>query len=319
MTGNVLLPHILDAIGHTPLVELSRITRGLDGRLFAKLENMNPGCSKKDRIARQIIDDAERGGRLRPGQTVVELTSGSTGIGLAMVCAVKGYPFVAVMSKGNSIERAVMMRAFGAEVVLVDQCPGSPPGQVSGEDLARVEEETQRIVQARQAFRADQFNNPSNTRAHEEGTGEEIWQQSTGAVTAFVDFAGTGGTFAGCARALKKHNPNIRCYVVEPAGAPFLSGQPVTNQNHQIQGGGYAMPLPLLDPDLVTGYVSVSDDQAVATARRLAREEGIFAGFSSGANVAAALELLQGREKGANIAVLINDTGLKYMSTHLFD
>lgn len=320
MTDNgLLMPHILDAIGNTPLVELSRITRGLEGRIFAKLEYLNPGFSKKDRIARQIIEDAERDGRLQPGQTVVELTSGSTGIGLAIVCAVKGYPFVAVMSKGNSVERAVMMKAFGAEVVLVEQCPGSLPGQVSGEDLARVEEETQHIVRERRAFRSDQFNNPSNVRAHEHGTGEEIWRQSTGCVDAFVDFAGTGGTFAGCARALKNHNPNIRCYVVEPVGAPFLAGRPVTDPNHKIQGGGYAMPLPLLDRSIVTGYVTVSDAQAVATARALARVEGIFAGFSSGANVAAALELLKGKEKGKNIAVLINDTGLKYMSNRLFE
>ena len=249
----------------------------------------------------------------------MELTSGSTGIGLAMVCAVKGYPFVAVMSQGNSVERAVMMKAFGAEVVLVAQCPGSLPGQVSGEDLARVEEEAQRIVRERCAFRADQFNNPSNARAHELGTGEEIWRQSAGRVDAFVDFAGTGGTFAGCARVLKNHNPNIRCYVIEPAGAPFLAGKPVTDPGHKIQGGGYAMPLPLLDRSLVTGYVTVSDAEAVATVRDLARREGIFAGYSSGANVAAALALLRDKERGKNIAVLINDTGLKYMSNQLFE
>ncbi|MDI3522722.1 MAG: cysteine synthase, partial [Bacillota bacterium] len=156
-----LLPSVVEAIGETPLVDLERLVRahGLTGHIYAKLEYLNPGYSKKDRIALQIIEEAERSGALKPGQTVVELTSGNTGTGLAIVCAVKGYKFVAVMSKGNSPERARMMRALGAEVVLVDQAPGSPAGQVSGEDLALVEQETERIVQERGAFRADQFNN----------------------------------------------------------------------------------------------------------------------------------------------------------------
>src|SRR5512140_3007590 len=157
-----LLPSVVEAIGSTPLVELSRITKGLEGRILAKLEYLNPGFSKKDRIARQIIEDAERDGRLRPGQPVVELTSGNTGTGLAIVCGIKGYPFVAVMSRGNSAERARMMAALGAEVVLVGQAPGSIAGQVSGEDLERVEAETQRIVRARGAFRADQFRMAGN-------------------------------------------------------------------------------------------------------------------------------------------------------------
>src|SRR5512147_1831941 len=149
---DAVLPSVLDAIGETPLVDLSRITRGIEGRILAKLEYLNPGFSKKDRIARQIVEDAEADGSLRPGQTVVELTSGNTGTGLAIVCAVKGYPFVAVMSRGNSPERARMMRALGAEVVLVEQLPESVPGQVSGGDLALVERETQRLVRERQAF-----------------------------------------------------------------------------------------------------------------------------------------------------------------------
>ena len=158
--SNLLLPSAVEAIGQTPLVELARLTRGLPGRIVAKLEFLNPGFSKKDRIARRMIEEAEATGALKPGQTVVELTSGNTGTGLAIVCGVKGYPFVAVMSKGNSVERARMMRALGAEVVLVDQLPGSVPGQVSGGDLERVEQETRRIVRERGAFRADQFNLP---------------------------------------------------------------------------------------------------------------------------------------------------------------
>src|SRR5512135_1683147 len=204
---DTILPSVVEAIGDTPLVELSRLARGLDGRILAKLEYLNPGFSKKDRIARQIIEDAEASGALQPGQTVVELTSGNTGTGLAIVCAVKGYPFVAVMSKGNSQERARMMAALGAEVVLVDQLPGSQPGQVSGGDLALVEEAAQRLTLERGAFRADQFHHPGNFRAHYLGTGAEILRQAGGPVDGFCDFAGTGGTFAGCAARLKEADP----------------------------------------------------------------------------------------------------------------
>jgi cysteine synthase A len=316
-----VLSAVHEAIGATPMVDLQRLTQfhGVEGHIYAKLEYLNPGFSKKDRIALQIIEEAEKSGQLRPGQTVVELTSGNTGTGLAIVCAVKGYKFVAVMSKGNSPERARMMRALGAEVVLVDQAPGSPVGQVSGEDLALVEKETERIVRERGAFRADQFNNAANVHAHEYYTGEEMWEQAEGKIDAYVDFAGTAGTFVGCARALKKHNPAIRCYLVEPAGAARLAGKPITNPNHRIQGGGYNMELPLLDKHLVHDYLAVTDEEAMAAARELARLEGIFAGFSSGANVAAALKLLKGPEKGKTIALTINDSGLKYLSTDLYE
>jgi cysteine synthase A len=306
----------IEAIGETPLVELARITRNLQGKIFAKLENLNPGYSKKDRIARQIIEDAEAARALQPGQTVVELTSGNTGTGLAIVCGIRGYPFVAVMSKGNSQERAQMMAALGAEVVLVDQLPGSVPGQVSGGDLERVEQETQRTVHARQAFRADQFKLEGNFRAHYLHTGPEILRQSKNQIQAFCDFAGTGGTFGGCAAAFKEANPQIQCYVVEPEGAPVLAGQP---SHHPIQGGGYSMPnLKFVKPDLVDGYLQVRDDEAIRATRRLAKEEGIFAGFSSGANLAAALQLLQGPQQGKTIAIIICDSGLKYLTTDLW-
>ena len=313
------LSSAVEAIGETPLVELSRITRGLHGRVLAKLDYLNPGFSKKDRIARQIIADAEAGGRLKRGQTVVELTSGNTGTGLAIVCAVNGYPFVAVMSRGNSMERARMMRALGAEVVLVDQLPESKPGQVSGGDLELVERETRRVVSEREAFRADQFNLRSNFRAHYLHTGPEFVRQSGGAITAFCDFVGTGGSFAGCAAAFKEHDASILCYIVEPVGAAILAGQDVTNPNHRIQGGGYAMAdLPMLDSKHIDGYIQISDEEAIHMARRLAREEGIFAGFSSGANVAAATHLLQGPCVGRTIAVIMCDSGLKYLSTDLW-
>src|SRR5512143_2218645 len=222
-----LLSSTIEAIGGTPLVELTRLTHGMAGRLLVKLEYLNPGFSKKDRIARQIIEDAEADGSLLPGQTVVELTSGNTGTGLAIVCGVKGYPFVAVMSRGNSPERARMMRALGAEVVLVDQLPGSRPGQVSGGDLELVEQRAQQLVVERGAFRADQFHLAGNFRAHYLHTGPEFIRQSGGHIDAFCDFAGTGGSFAGCAAAFKEFRPSIRCFVVEPDGAAVLAGEPV--------------------------------------------------------------------------------------------
>ena len=315
-----LCPSAIEAIGKTPLVDLARITRNIDGRILAKLEYLNPGFSKKDRIARQIIADAETSGELAAGQTVVELTSGNTGTGLAIVCGIRGYPFVAVMSKGNSIERARMMSALGAEVVLVDQLPSSVPGQVSGGDLELVEHETRKIVKIRNAFRADQFQLKGNFRAHYLNTGPEIILQAGGPINVFCDFAGTGGSFAGCTAAFKEHNPATKCFIVEPEGAAILAGEPVTYPNHRIQGGGYAMPhLPLLNPAHVDGYLKVSDRQAVEMAHRLAGEEGIFAGFSSGANVAAAMELLKTSFKGKTAVVLICDSGLKYLSTDLWE
>jgi len=319
MRSDRALPSVLEAIGETPVVELSRLTRGMPGRLLAKLECLNPGFSKKDRVARQIIEDAEKEGRLRPGQTVVELTSGNTGLGLAIVCALKGHPFVAVMSRGNSPERAQMMRAFGADVELVDQAPGSAPGRVSGADLDLVEKRTEEVVRERQAFRADQFNAVANFRAHYLHTGPEFLRQSGGALQAFCDFAGTGGSYAGCAAAFKEDNPAIRCFVIEPAGSPTLAGEPVTKGHHRIQGGGYAKrSLPLLRREHIDGYLKVSDEEAIAAVRRLAREEGIFGGFSCGANVAGALQLLRGECQGKTVGVLVNDCGLKYMSTGLW-
>ena len=314
-----LCPSVIQAIGETPLVELARITRNLDGRILAKLENLNPGYSKKDRIARQIIEDAEAAKALEPGQTVVELTSGNTGTGLAIVCGVRGYPFVAVMSKGNSPERARMMAALGAEVVLVDQLPGSVPGQVSGGDLELVELETQRIVRERRAFRADQFHLEGNFRAHYLHTGAEILRQAGNQIHAFCDFVGSGGTFGGCAAAFKEALPRIRCYVVEPRGAAVLAGEPARRPNHRIQGGGYSMAaLKFVKREIVDGYLQVGDDEAVEAARRLAKEEGIFAGFSSGANLAAALQLLAGPHRGETIAIVICDSGLKYLTTGLW-
>jgi len=314
------LSSVIEAIGNTPLVRLDRLVRarGLTGAILAKLDYLNPGFSKKDRAARGLIEEAERNGSLAPGQTVVELTSGNMGAGLAIVCAIKGYPFVAVMSKGNSPERARQMTALGAEVVLVEQLPDSIPGEVSGADLALVEDTARRITAERGAFRADQFHRAGAWAAHYHTTGPELWEQSGGVIDAFADFAGTGGTYAGVTRFLKERNPAISCYLVEPQGAAVLAGEQVTAPNHPIQGGGYAMALDFLKDVPVDGYLTVSASHARDTARDLARIEGIFAGFSSGANVAAALQLLAGEMAGKTVAVLICDSGLKYLSTDLW-
>jgi len=305
-------------IGQTPLVALDRLARGLPGRVLAKLETVNPGGSVKDRIALGIIEAAERDGRLKPGGTVVELTSGNTGIGLGIVCAVKGYRMVAVMSEGNTLERRRMLEAVGAEVVLVPQAGRPRPGQVSGADLEKVEQKTRELVKRLKAFRPDQFLNPDNVAAHEHGTGREIWEQTKGRVDAFCALVGTGGTFVGVARALKARNPAIRCYAVEPASAPVLAGKRVRNPRHKLQGGGYAFVPPLWEPACCDGFLTATDAEAVRLARRLGREEGICAGFSSGANVIAALRLARDAKPGETIVTVIADTGLKYLSTDLF-
>lgn len=309
---------IIETIGATPLVALERLCHDLPGRVLLKIEYFNPGFSIKDRIARQIIEDAEKDGRLKPGSTVIELTSGNTGTGLAVVCGVKGYRLICVMSEGNTPERARMMRALGAEVVLVPQLKDSKLGQVSGADLAEVERVTQELTHKYNAFRADQFNNPSNLTAHQI-TGEEIWQQSGGKVDAFISIAGSGGTFGGVSRILKKYNPDVRCYLVEPAGAPYLAGKPITQPNHKIQGAGYMMDLPKVPRDLVEEYLTVTDDEAVETARQLAKKEGIFGGFSTGANVAAALRLAREANPGEVLVTTAGDSGLKYLSTDLYN
>ena len=212
-----------------------------------------------------------------------------------------------------------MMRALGAEVILVEQAQGSTPGMVSGDDLLLVEKRTTEIARLRDAFRIDQFVRLGNSRAHELHTGPEIYEACAGSLTAFCDFAGTGGSFAGLSKAFKARNPAIKAYMVEPAGAAVLQGERASRPNHRIQGGGYGIAeLGLLKDVEIDGFLTVSDEEAIDASRRLAREEGIFAGFSSGANVAAALNLLRGPQQGGTIAVLICDSGLKYLSTDLW-
>lgn len=306
------------AIGGTPLVLLDRLGRGLPSRVGLKLELLNPGGSLKDRAALRIVEEAERAGRLRPGDTIVELTSGNMGIGLAIVCATRGYRLVAVMSEGNTPERRRILRALGARLELVAQAEGSRPGMVSGEDLERVERRAQELVRELGAFRPDQFNNPASVAAHEE-TGEEIWAQTEGAVTHFVASVGTAGTFVGVARALKRRRPSVLCVAAEPASVPFIAGGPVTSTAHRIQGTGYARVPPLWDPSVCDAFATVTDDEAIAAARALASAEGILGGFSTGANVACAMELARSAPAGSLVVTVAPDTGLRYLTTDLFE
>jgi cysteine synthase A len=313
------LPSVADAIGITPLVALDRLTKDYDGRILAKLEYLNPGFSKKDRPALQIILDAEEKGILKSGDTIVELTSGNMGTGLAIVALSRGYKFIAVMSKGNSQERALMMQALGAKVYLVDQHKDSVPGKVNKIDLELAENEAERLTEELNAFRVDQWNRKGNFKSHYEGTAPEIWYQSDGNINGFCDFIGSGGTFGGCAAFFKEQNNNIKCYAIEPEGAPVLAGQDVTNLAHPIQGGGYARDniahLEGVHPD---GFITVNGEEAKQGVHMLAEKEGIFSGYSSGANVIGALKLIEDQLKGATIAIVICDSGLKYMSTELW-
>lgn len=316
-----LIKNIYEAIGETPMLQLRRITKhyGVEGNIFAKLEYLNPGFSKKDRPALQMIEEAEANGELKPGQTVIELTSGNTGTGLSIVCQAKGHPFIACMSEGNSMERARMMRALGAEVIIVPQAKNAIKGQVSGEDLELVEEMTVKLAKERNAFRADQFKLNSSYRAHLLHTAVEMLEQSEGKIDCFVDIVGSGGTFEGCAEKFKAYNQKIRCYIVEPAHAAVYAGKKLINQGrHKVQGCGYAMDLPKVNKELIDGCIQVADEEVIQMTKDLAKIEGTFAGFSSGANVCAAIQLLKDKEKGKNIALTLNDSGLKYLSSDLF-
>lgn len=308
---------VLDVVGQTPLVALDRLALRVPARVMAKLESMNPGLSVKDRPALQILHDAERRGLIRPPMTIIERTSGNMGTGLAIACLLRGYKLVVVMSAGNSIERQKILRALGAKVVVVPQVTGRP-GQVTGEDLKRVEQVTIALTKRLKGFRADQFKNPSSVRAHEFGTGPEIWKQSGGKVDVFVSVVGSAGTFVGVSRYLKKRNPAVKCYVVEPSNAAILSGRRRTPGRHRLQGVGYMEIPDLWEPELADGFLSVSDAEATRTARLLATKEGILAGYTSGANVAAALRLARASARALNIVTIITDSGLKYLSSDLY-
>jgi len=302
----------LDLIGNTPLVALDRIHSG-PGRIFAKMESMQPGGSMKDRAARACIEGARKRGELATGQPVVEMTSGNMGAALAVVCNLYGHPFHAYMSVGNSPERARMMRALGANVVLVPQVDGRP-GMVTGSDIAAAAEKARDAATELGAYFVDQFSNPGVVTAHEKGTGPEIVEALEMVPDAFVSVVGTGGTFVGVARHLKSLVPSTLCVAVEPAGAEVLADKPVVKPAHNLQGSGYAIRPPLWDEKLADLFLSVTDEEATNYRQRLASLESIHAGFTAAANVCATVKLLKSGilPDDAVVATVICDTGLKY-------
>lgn len=304
----------LELIGNTPLVALDRLWSG-PGRILAKCEFMNPGASVKDRISLSMVNAALNSGQLKPGEPIVEMTSGNTGIGLSVVSAVLGHPLTLTMSAGNSPQRAVMMRALGARVELSPQVDGTP-GNVTGADLVAVEQRALDLAAETGAFFADQFNNVANSQVHEETTGPEIWRQTGGRIDAFVGLVGTAGTFSGVSRYLKSQCTDIQCIVVEPVGAEIIKGERVTKPAHLIQGGGYGKVPPLFTYDSMDGTIGVSDEEAIQYKRLLAHMEGLYVGYSSGANVAAAVKLLESGKlsRDAWVVTMLNDSGLKYPS-----
>lgn len=299
---------ILDSIGNTPLVRINRSAEG-DVRLLAKLESFNPMGSVKDRVAWAMITDAERHSLLKPGATVIEPTSGNTGIGLAFVCAVRGYRLVLTMPETMSAERRRILQALGAEVILT-------PGDLG---MKGAVEEARRLLAATPgAFMPNQFENPANPRIHEQTTGPEIWRDTDGEVDVLVAGIGTGGTITGTGRFLRSRNPNLQIIGVEPAGSPLLSEG--KTGKHRIQGIGAGFIPAVLDQGLLDEVIAVSDADAAETARRLAREEGIFAGISSGAAVWAAFQVAKREENaGKTIVVVLPDTGERYLSTDLWE
>ena len=308
--------NVLETVGNTPLVRLNRLTEGIAAEVLVKLEYFSPGASVKDRTALGIIHGAERDGILKPGMTVVSQTSGNMGTGLAIACAVLGYHMVAVMPATMSEERRQMLLALGAEVALVPQLPGTPRGVVTNADYLRAKATAKQIAEERNGFWVDQFTNENNPRVHEEMTGPEILRQTGGRLDAYVIAVGSAGTAMGVAAALKKHDPKIKVVVLEPATSAPISGGPISG--HKIQGIATGQVPHFYRPELTDEVLTVTNEEAIETARRLAKEEGIFAGFSSGANVAGALKVARKMRAGQRVVTIINDTGLKYLSTELY-
>lgn len=299
-----------ELIGKTPLLELTHIEKAdaLGARVLAKLESFNPGGSAKDRIAKTMIADAEASGRLKPGATIIEPTSGNTGIGLASVAAAKGYRVVIVMPETMSVERRMLMKAYGAELVLTEGAKGMSGAIEKAEELA---------AQTPNSIIAGQFVNPSNPKAHRETTGPEIWEDTDGKVDIFVAGVGTGGTITGVAEYLKEKNPNVRIVAVEPASSPVLTQGRAGA--HEIQGIGANFVPAVLNRDLLDEVIPVENEAAFAMARRIGKAEGVLVGISSGAAAWAAVELAKRSENaGKTIVALLPDTGDRYLSTKLF-
>ena len=300
--------HIADTIGHTPLVKLNRTAANVDAAIYAKLEFFNPLGSVKDRIGAAMIAAAEAEGRIGPATLIVEPTSGNTGIGLAFICAAKGYRLCLVMPDTMSIERRKLLTHLGAELVLTPGSDGMKGAIQKARDI---------LAKTPDAFMPDQFANPANPRIHRETTAEEIWSDTGGKVDILVAGVGTGGTITGVSQGIKARKPSFRTIAVEPADSPVLSGG--SPGPHKIQGIGAGFIPEILDTSLIDEVVTVSNDEAFATARRLAKEEGILCGISSGAAVAAALRVAgQSDNAGKTIVVVLPSTGERYISTPLF-
>lgn len=302
---------ILDAIGKTPIVELRRLVELGMARVLVKVEGANPTGSKKDRMAREVILSAERDGRLKPGQPVVEYTGGSTGTSLALVCAATGHPLHIVTSDAFSQEKRDHMAALGARIVVVPSVDGRITKELIDSMIARAGE----IADQMGAYWTDQLRNPDATRGYH-GLGEEIWEQSDGRVDAYVESVGTAHSILGVAQVLRARNPNVEIVAVEPAESPILS-QGRTG-GHRIEGIGIGFVPPAWDGSKVNAIEVVSSEEAFTMARRLSEEEGIFAGASSGANVAAALRLAARLGEGTTVATLAVDSGMKYLSTEVY-
>lgn len=299
----------LELIRQTPLVKLDRLS-GNNFNLYGKLEFMQPGGSVKDKAAYQIIQDAYEKKKLAKGQLVVEMTSGNMGAGLAVVCRQFGNPFLAVMSKGNSPERIKIIKALGADVFLTKQVDGRQ-GMVTGKDIAYASQVAKEIAQKEKGFYVDQFNNTSGIMAHFTTTGPEIWQDLPG-IDAYVASVGTGGTFIGTSKFLKSKNKDIKCIAVEPAGAAILKTGRVENSQHIIQGTGYSLIPPHWDKSLADEIVTVTDSEVQKMTNRLTSEQGMYAGYSSGANVIAAIKYANKNQEIRNIVTILCDTGYKY-------
>ena len=306
-----IYPNLTALIGNTPLMEVQNIekTEGLEARLIVKIESKNPGGSQKDRVALAMIEDSEKKGLLHPGDTIIEPTSGNTGIGLAWVSAVKGYQLILTMPETMSMERMKLLKALGATLVLT---PGS---EGMAGSIAKANELKETIPGS---IILGQFDNPANPEAHLHTTAEEIWRDTDGEVDIFVAGIGTGGTISGTAEGLKRHNPNIKAMGVEPQRSPLLSGGKAGP--HRIQGIGANFIPKNYHPEVVDEIIPISDEEAMNASRLLAQKEGLLVGISSGAAFHAALQLARREEnKGKMIVVLLPDTGERYLSTELFE
>jgi cysteine synthase A len=300
---------ITKTIGNTPLVRINRLSEGLGGNILAKIESFNPLSSVKDRIGLAMIEAAEREGKLKPGGTIIEPTSGNTGIGLAFIAASRGYKLILTMPETMSMERRQLLKIFGAQIVLTE----GPKGMKGA-----IEKADELLKNTPGAFMPQQFNNPANPQIHRKTTALEIWNDTDGGVDIFISGVGTGGTLTGVGEVLKQKKPLVKIIAVEPVDSPVLSGG--KPGPHKIQGIGAGFVPGVLNTKIIDEIIKVSNDNAGDIARKLARQEGILAGISSGAAMWAALEVAKRPEsKGKNIVVILPDTGERYLSTWLFE